>query len=145
MEGALVILAVTVAVGLLLYWQDRRHRRKHPEASAEGERQEKPAEGSHGAGGVCCGLHLVCEKGLPKMPGEKAEYFEDEELDRFQGRGADDYDEAETEEFRDVLLTLRRDEVALWAQSLDQRGLVPPAIVREELMMMLSEGEGGSD
>ena len=79
------------------------------------------------------------------MLGEPAEYFEDEELDRFAGRGADDYDEAETEEFRDVLLTLRRDEVALWAQSLDQRGLVLPAIVKEELMMMLSEGEGGTD
>ncbi len=142
MEGALIILAVTVAVGLLLYWQDRRQRRKHPETNDDGSVAPKSEEG-HGAGGVCCGLHLVCEKGLPKMPGEPAEYFEDEELDRFQGRGADDYDEAETEEFRDVLLTLRRDEVVLWAQSLEQRGLVPPAIVKEELMMMLSEGEGG--
>ena len=142
MEGALIILAVTVAVGLLLYWQDRRQRRKHPETE-QGAGQ--PRQEGHGAGGVCCGLHLVCEKGLPKMLGEPAEYFEDEELDRFAGRGADDYDEAETEEFRDVLLTLRRDEVALWAQSLDQRGLVLPAIVKEELMMMLSEGEGGTD
>lgn len=140
-----MILAVTVAVGLLLYWQDRRQRRKRHVTEPEGESSGEPKEEAHGVGGVCCGLHLVCEKGLPKAPGEPADYFDDEELDRFRGRGADDYDEAETEEFRDVLLTLRRDEVALWAQSLDQRGLVLPAIVREELMMLLSEGEGGSD
>lgn len=139
----MVILAVTVAVGLLLYWHDRRQRKKLRELAREVEAAERGGEEAHGVGGVCCGLHLVCEKGLPKLPGEAPEYFEDEELDRFWGRGADDYNEEETEEFRDVLLTLRPDEVALWAQSLEQRELVLPAIVKEELMMMLSEGEGG--
>ena len=141
MEGALIILAVTVAVGLLLYWHDRRQRKK----PGGGEKPTESVEEGHGAGGVCCGLHLVCEKGFPKNENSTPEYFEDEELDRFCGRAADDYDEAETEEFRDVLLTLRREEVALWAQSLEQRGLVMPAIVKEELMLLLSENQGIGD
>ena len=66
-------------------------------------------------------------------------YYDDEELDAFAGRGADTYTEQETEMFRDVLLTLRPDEIAGWARSVQQRGITLPAEVRDELIMIVAE------
>ncbi len=70
------------------------------------------------------------------------EYFDDEELDCYAGRGTGDYTQAETEQFRDVLLTLLPDDVAPWARSLQLRGIELPAPVREELLLMVGEARG---
>ena len=51
------------------------------------------------------------------------EYFDDEELDSFIGRPADSYTDDETEQFSDVLYTMRQDEVAAWCRSLNLRGI----------------------
>lgn len=128
MTGALVILAFTMAVGFVLWLYDR-HKRRRAGAPPDPERKEP----------VCCGLHAVCEKKYPKAVEPGFEYFEDEELDRFRGRASDDYDDAETEEFRDVLLTLRPSEVAPWAAALQHRGINMPEIVNQEMMLILSE------
>ena len=60
----------------------------------------------------CCGMHEVCEKESLRAAQEDIEYYEDEELDRFRGRTA--YSEEEVEEFREVLYTMRTDEVPGW-------------------------------
>ncbi len=70
---------------------------------------------------------------------ERAEYFDDEELDRYAGRSADSYSDRETEEFREVLLTLLPDDVAPWARSIQLRGIELPEAVREELLLIVSE------
>ena len=56
--------------------------------------------------------------------------------------GTGDYTQAETEQFRDVLLTLLPDDVAPWARSLQLRGIELPAPVREELLLMVGEARG---
>ena len=66
-------------------------------------------------------------------------YYEDEELDAYAGRAADAYTDGEAEDFRDVLLTLRPDEIAPWARSLQLRGIELPDAVRDELLMIVSE------
>ena len=53
--------------------------------------------------------------------------------------GADGYSEEETEQFRDVLLTLLPEDIAGWARSLQLRGITLPADVREELLMIVAE------
>ena len=61
----------------------------------------------------CCGQHEICEKeSLLAAVSKQIEYYNDEELDRFRGRESDAYSPDEIEEFREVLYTMRDDEVA---------------------------------
>jgi hypothetical protein len=85
-------------------------------------------------------MHITCEKdSLLASVSETIDYFDDEELDRYRGRSADNYSDAEIEEFRDVLLTLLPDDIAPWARSLQLRGINLPTAVRDELLLIVSE------
>ena len=84
----------------------------------------------------CCGLHEVCEKESLRAL-EDVEYYEDEELDRFRGRTA--YSEEEIEEFREVLYTMRTDEVAGWLHSLELRRVNLPDELKDEVLLLVGE------
>lgn len=128
MTGALIILAVTVLIGLILYLTHR--------SDGEGERSPAPSDASGETDGeVCCGQHAVCEKGLSPAAGPV--YFDDEELDRFAGRQADSYTESETEEFREVLYTLLPDDIYPWGVALTGRGIALPSSLRDEWLMLV--------
>lgn len=158
MIGALIIFFVTLAFGLLLYYNDRRSRKdisgfhhhtspvddtaphfKEGKASSfkDKEHPGNSIEENHD-GEVCCGLHAICEKLLPPVSG-KVVYFEDEELDRFRGMNAEDYSLEETDEFREVLTTLRPGEIADWLKSLTVRGINLPSDLRDEAILLLEE------
>lgn len=64
-------------------------------------------------------------------------YFEDEELDRFKGKSSDAYTDAETEEFREVLYTMKPEEVPEWNRSLVLRGINLPNGIKDELMLLM--------
>ena len=83
----------------------------------------------------------MCEKEslLAAVSKGQIEYYEDEELDAFRGRPADQYSEAETEAFRDVLYTMRSEEVAGWVRSLALRGVELPDGLKDEVVMIVSE------
>ncbi|MDE6803128.1 MAG: hypothetical protein K2J29_00645 [Muribaculaceae bacterium] len=66
-------------------------------------------------------------------------YYDDHELDRFRGREPESYTEAETEEFRDILMSLLPDDVAGWSRSLQVRSIVLPSDVRDEVLMIVGE------
>ena len=137
MIGALYILAFLIIVGLVLYAFECRHRRHA--APAEPDATPTPPADEADGESECCGMHIVCEKDTLIPFTTEADYYDDEELDRFAGRGADDYTDEEVEEFRDVLLTLRTEEVAGWARSISLRGITLPAIVKEELLLLVAE------
>jgi len=84
----------------------------------------------------CCGLHEVCEKDSFRAL-EDIDYYEDEELDRFRGRTA--YSEEEIEEFREVLYTMRTDEVAGWMKSLELRQVNLPDELKDEVLLIIGE------
>lgn len=150
MTGALVILAVLIVVGIVLYIGERLHNRRLDEKSGspapvEGDTGVKPEndvakdDAGEAAQGECCGMHLVCEKDTLSPVSAEILYYDDEELDRFIGRPGDDYTPEETEEFRDVLMTLRPEDVAGWARSITQRHLELPSDVRDELLILVNE------
>lgn len=128
-----ILAGVLVASGALLYLFDRLHHRAdvsdgEQSPAAEVERQE------------CCGMHITCERdSLLTSVSDDIIYYDDEELDRFAGRQADAYADAEIEEFRDVLLTLRPDDIAGWGRSIQLRGITLPAPVRDELLLIVRE------
>lgn len=91
----------------------------------------------------CCGQHEVCEKeSLLAAVSKEIEYYNDEELDRFQGRDASDYNTEDEEEFREILYTMRDDEVAGWVRSLQLRGVNIPDGVRDEVLMIVADRRG---
>lgn len=164
MKGALIILGFLIVVGVILYLFDSRagrkgeetesrlpprHRKKDDEGNEgkrkQGEEEEKKEgdeegrEGGDGEGSECCGLHLVCEKDSLSPMSAEVEYYDDEELDRFIGRSGNDYSPEEVEEFRDVLMTLRADDIAGWGRSITARRLELPPEVRDEFLMLVNE------
>ena len=149
MKGALIILAITVVTGIILYILDRRTRRDSdgvtssvPDlnpAETENKEQKITAETDEAANSECCGLHLVCEKELSAIADNRILYYDDEELDRYVGRAPGSYTPEETEEFRDVLMTLLPHDIPGWARSLDRRGIHPPQEIRDELLIMLQD------
>lgn len=128
----------TVVVGLVLWLLDRRQKRKTSPAP-DGEKGEEGATQENSDDKECCGLHITCEKDSLSPFTTEAEYYDDEELDRFRGRTPDSYTDEETEEFRDVMLTMRPEEIAGWARSLQIRQVALPGIVKEELLMIVAE------
>ena len=82
-------------------------------------------------------MHEYCEKtGQWNVP---IEYYEDEELDIFRGRGADSYSAEEIEQFREVLYTMRPDEVAGWLVSLQRREVELPDEIKDETVMLIND------
>lgn len=132
MIAALIILLALVAVGAVLYLLDR------PAAATPAQPEEE--EAATAADEECCGMHITCERdSLLAAVSPQAEYYDDEELDDYRGTPADAYTDTAIEQFRDVLLTLRPDEIAGWARSIQLRGITLPSSVRDELLMIVAE------
>lgn len=86
-----------------------------------------------GSDGVCCGKHTNCAKGYDNS----YLYFDDEELDRHKGKKQEEYTEADIEEFRQVLYTMREEEVDNWVHCLQTRGIEIPEVIKEEVLLVL--------
>ena len=87
---------------------------------------------------TCSGSNSLCEQEcLMEAATKEIEYFDDEHLDQFKGRNGAEYTDEEAEMFREVLLTMRREEAASWNRSLILRGIDIPYQVRDELIMMM--------
>lgn len=132
MQGALVILAVLVAVGLLLFYFERHGGSRHHHTPG-GEQDDKAAGQEEE---VCCGLHAVCEKKY-STPADTIIYYDDEELDVLAHRNPATYTETELTQLRNVVLTLRPEDAWGWHRSLEQRHIELPPEIRDELMLLM--------
>lgn len=129
---ALYILIALIAVGTTLYILHQRDLRRNPQQEATPQPTEEEED--------CCGMHITCEKdSLLASVSPEIVYYDDEELDRFRGRAANNYTDDEIEEFRGVLLTLLPDDIAGWGRSIQLRGIELPEPVRDELLLIVAE------
>ena len=88
---------------------------------------------------TCNGDNDLCEQEcMMEAATKEIEYYDDEELDRFAGRAADDYTDDEVEEFSEVLYTMQPEEVAGWNRSLILRGINLPNQLKDEVIGFLS-------
>ena len=130
---ALWILLALVLTGVVLYIH---HRITDKGDETAAQQPENRPEG-------CCGQHLVCEKeSLLAGVSKEIVYYEDEELDTYAGRSADQYSDDEADAFRDVLYTMRSDEVAGWVRSLQLRGVELPDELKDEVFLIVGERRG---
>lgn len=145
MKGALIILAALILTGLVLYLLHLRDVKRGTDLPPTMGPMPDRKQDEDGDDSACCGMHITCEKdSLLAAVSDKIEYFDDEELDAFAGRDPESYTEAETEQFRDVLLTLLPTDIAPWARSIQLRGIQLPPVVREELLMIVAEARAAA-
>ena len=127
------LFAIAIVLG---FASERRERRRAASGAPPAPPAARRPEG-------CCGQHEVCEKeSLLAAVSREIEYYEDEELDAFRGRAASAYSEAEVEQFREVLYTMREDEVAGWVRSLQLRGVELPDELKDEVFLIVGERRG---
>ena len=90
---------------------------------------------------TCNGENDKCEQECMMEAATKpVEYFDDEELDAFQRRPSDRYEDDEAEQFREVLYTMRPSEVKDWCRSLTLRDISLPDQVKDEVLLIVGEG-----
>lgn len=146
MKGALVILIFLVVTGVVLYLFELRWRRRHNSTPAmTGGPAASPTDSTSGPsedvpdGEVCCGMHITCEKDTLSVVSDEVVYYDDEELDRFIGRTPESYTPEEADEFNEVLMTLRPEDVPGWVRSITLRGLQLPSDVRDALLIIVND------
>ena len=134
-KASLILIAATLLLGIVLYIGHRREKIKirNGETKADApEQPEIPAE--------CCGAHEICERdSLLAAVSKKIEYYDGEELDEWKGTPADRYDDRQTETFREILYSMRSDEVAGWVRSLQLRGIELPDGIKDEVLLIVGE------
>lgn len=129
---SLLLLGVAAAIAGVVRNRKLQRQLERGEIDAIPEPQEIQEE--------CCGQHETCERdSLLAAVSKEIEYYNDEELDRYQGVEADAYDEAAVEEFSEVLYTLQEIEVAGWLRSLQLRGINLPDAIKDEAFLIAGE------
>lgn len=132
LELCLILAGALVVVGAACYAWSRLHgdnmTAQEPEIQQHGENPDE-----------CCGMHTVCEKTTANAIARNIVYYDDDELDVYAGRDAEEYTDSEIEQFRDVLITLQPHDAPGWSQSLQLRGISLPAPLTDELQMLIAE------
>ncbi|WP_456086609.1 phospholipase [Parabacteroides sp.] len=134
------IIIGIIVLGILAAIAGYFRNRKLQKMLERGEIAEIPEARELTAEDECCGQHETCERdSLLAAVSKRIEYYDDEELDRFQGVEADAYDEDAVNEFRDVLYTLQEMEVAGWLRSLQLRAINLPDALKDEAFLIVGE------
>ena len=127
MKSLIVFIGIIVAFALVTYiWNIIQRKRGVPEVDPD--KYVRP-EG-------CCGAHEVCEHPADELNVEP-EYFDDEELDRFERKLSHEYSDDEADEFRDIFYTLLDEEKSLWLRSLRMRHIGLPQQVKKEMLEVM--------
>ena len=133
-----ILILALVGVALFGLVAGYFYNRNIQEKIDRGELKEAPPVGD--VDSECCGQHQICEKeSLLAAVSKKIEYYDDEELDRFKGRQANEYSDEEIDEFREIMFTMKEEEVAGWSRSLQLRGIELPDELKDELFLIVGE------
>ncbi len=138
-QGTLWILGSLILLGVAAWLMTQKQQRDHNAKVARGEAfpevEEQPDDRSD-----CCGMHIICERdSLLAGLSRDIVYYDDEELDAFVYHAADDYKPEEVEQFRDILLTLREDDVPGWLRSLQLRDIHLPEELLPDALLIVGE------
>lgn len=130
----LYVGAALVVLGIVARWADRREQRQAETKTDIGAPRPERTDDT------CCGQHEVCEKeSLLAAVSKQVEYYDDEELDAYRGTASDAYTDEALEAFREVLYTLREEEVAGWVRSLQLRHVALPDALKDEVILIVGE------
>lgn len=108
-------------------------------ANKKEKKTEKPQEKIVAPPSDCCGAHEICEFDQIKMDESRVEYYDDEELDEYKNIDENAYTNNQIEQFRDVLYTLKTNEIRYWLLSIERRHIQLPAILKSEARSLMAE------
>ena len=132
---ALIILGVIA--GSVNYLGNNRRRQ---DAKKDGESNDDENNSEPIIDPDCCGQHEVCERdSLLEAVSKNIEYYDDEELDIYQGTDSGEYDEIAIDEFREVFYTMQETDVAGWLRSLQLRNINLPDQLKDEVFLIVEE------
>ena len=94
---------------------------------------------SHQIAGNCCGAHEICEFDDLAFNPEEIIYFNDEELDELSNLREDQFTNQQIDDLREVLYTLRTNEISQWLISMSKRHIHIPGILQQEARQLMSE------
>lgn len=126
--GIIVGLFTVVGIAILV-----KINRKRAKTNKDKEVASTPASD-------CCGAHEVCEVDEIILDENIIEYYDDEELDTFKNKGEKEYSTGQIDQFRDVLYTLKTNEIRFWLLSIERRQIKLPAILISEARTLMAEG-----
>lgn len=122
---ALVVLIVLFAVFKL--------KKAQPENTTESETQEETRE----VASDCCGAHEICEFDESAFNEEIIVYFNDEELDELRNIREADLTASQIDDLREVLYTMKTNEISKWIVSLGRRHIHLPEILKQEARQLM--------
>jgi len=124
-----IIIGLFTVVGIAVLVKVNRDRKKN----------EPVAEETSAPASDCCGAHEVCEFDAIKADASRIEYYDDEELDEYKNITENAYTEDQIDHFRDVLYTLKTDEIRYWLLSIERRSINLPGILVSEARMLMAD------
>ena len=122
---ALVVLIVLFAVFKI--------KKAQPDDTIEPETQEEPRE----VASDCCGAHEICEFDESAFNEEIIVYFNDEELDELRNIREADLTASQIDDLREVLYTMKTNEISKWIVSLGRRHIHLPEILKQEARQLM--------
>lgn len=125
MEGTIFISIILAFIAIGFFVLNRLYRNRNV---ATEEHHDHDSDD-----GVCCGKHTNCAKGYDNSN----LYFDDEELDRFKGVNPEEYTDSDIEEFKQILYTMKEEEIDTWVHCLQTRGIELPVEVKDEILLIL--------
>lgn len=123
---------ILVAAGLILMLAPKHRKAAAGTDQPQDEYKEIPTE--------CCGAHEVCEFDEYKINEDVIVYFDDEELDVLRNVREDQLTPKQIDDLREVLYTLKANEINKWLISLSRRHIHLPAILKQEARYLMAEG-----
>ncbi len=141
MADSIIVLIAFLGLGLvILVLLEIRERQRAKKAEAEeGNNPQAEKMVRVPVDDECCGRHSVCERESLLTSKPDIVYYDDEELDRLIGINADEYEEKDLADVREVFETLQDKDVAGWLRSLQLRNITIPQDILDEALMIVSE------
>ena len=127
------IFGILILFGVFLYINSRQKGKETSQPVSE------PVEEPRQVASDCCGAHEICEFDESDFNEEVIIYFDDEELDQLRNVREIDLTTEQIDELREVLYTLRTDEISKWMISLGRRHIHLPAILQQEARQLMAE------
>jgi len=127
------IFAIIIVFGIFLYINSR----------PKGKETTNPVSGTNEeprqVASDCCGAHEICEFDESDFNEEIITYFDDEELDELRNVRESDLTTEHINDLREVLYTLRTEEISKWLISIGRRHIHLPAILQQEARQLMME------
>jgi len=124
-----IIVGLFTVIGVAVLIKVNRDRKK---VNPEQDEATNPASD-------CCGAHEVCEFDQIKADETIIEYYDDEELDEYKNKSENDYTSNQIDQFREVLYTLKSEEIRYWLLSIERRKIILPSILMSEARNLMAE------